>query len=382
MNRLTLWILAIGCGVSVANLYYIQPLLAMVAAQFHVSPGTTGIAATLTQVGYAIGMLTIVPLGDMLERRSLVTLVTFTSAVMLFVVGVSPSFGLLAVGSLALGVSTATPQLLVPFAATLAAPEQRGRVVGFVMSGLLIGILLARTASGMMAAHFGWRSIYFVAAAMVTVLAITLRLVLPKSRPTHTEGYGPLLKSLGRLVVEEPVLRQSALFGACLFASFSAFWTSLSFLLAGPTFHMGPEVVGRFGLIGAAGALAAPLVGRFTDRGSPRTAVLAGFVLALISFLIFGLSAASVFGLIVGVVLMDVGVQGGHISNQSRVFALRPEFRSRMNTIYMTSYFVGGSLGSALSAQAWTRSGWAGVCMVGSGFLTVGLLGFMLTRRR
>ncbi len=250
------------------------------------------------------------------------------------------------------------------------------------MSGLLIGILLARTASGFVAAYYGWRCIYLLAAVTGIVLAGVLRLVLPTSKPTHHESYGKLLRSLAHLVRDEPILRESGLFGACLFAGFGSFWTTLSFLLAKAPFFLKSDSVGLFGLVGVVGALAAPSVGRFTDRGSPRTTVLIGLVFLLLAYVIFGLSSASLVGLVIGVLLLDVGVQGGHISNQTRVFAIRPEARSRMNTVYMTCYFGGGSLGSAISASAWSRWGWNGVCAVGAGFAIVGLAAFAATANR
>jgi predicted MFS family arabinose efflux permease len=384
LSASTRWALAIGCALSVANLYFLQPLLAQVASDFHISQGEAGLAATLSQVGYGIGVLTIVPLGDFRERRGLALTTLGATTMLALAMAVAPSFGLLCVASLALGIATCTPQLLVPFAATLARPEERGRTVGFVMSGLLLGILLARTASGFIGAQLGWRAVYLIAAVTMVGLAAMVRLLLPESRSGNEPvPYGRLLRSLGALYREEPVLRESALYGACLFGAFSAFWTTLSFHLAGPPFAMGAKgagsVAGLFGLVGAAGALAAPLAGRLADQGGPRRTIVVGIIVTAVSFGI--MLAPSIAMLVVGVLLMDVGVQATQISNQSRVYALQPEARNRLNTVYMTIYFVGGSLGSALGTWAWDRWAWPGVCAVGAGFALFALAEFWATRK-
>jgi predicted MFS family arabinose efflux permease len=381
----TRWALAIACAVSVSNLYYLQPLLAQVASDFHVSEGQAGLAATLSQIGYALGILTIVPLGDIRERRGLALTTLGATTLLALAMAVAPSFGLLCVASLGLGIATCTPQLLVPFAATLARPEERGRTVGFVMSGLLLGILLARTASGFIGAHFGWRAVYLIAAVLMVGLAVMVRALLPESRSANDSvSYGRLLRSLSGLIREEPVLRESAIYGACLFGSFSVFWTTLSFHLAGPPFDMGPKnagsIAGLFGLVGAAGALAAPIAGRMADSGGPRRTILIGILATLVSFAIMLMPSIAI--LVVGVLLMDVGVQATQISNQSRVYSLRPEARNRLNTVYMTTYFVGGSLGSALGTWAWDRWAWPGVCAIAAGFAFLALTEFFVTRKK
>ncbi|RYG19045.1 MFS transporter [bacterium] len=385
LSASTRWALAVGCAVSVSNLYYLQPLLAQVAADFRVSEGQAGLAATLSQVGYGLGILTIVPLGDIRERRALALTTLGATTLLALAMATAPSFPLLCVASLLLGVATCTPQLLVPFAATLARSEERGRTVGFVMSGLLLGILLARTASGFVSAQWGWRAVYLIAAVLMVGLAVMVRALLPESRSANEPvSYGRLLRSLGSLVRDEPVLRESAIYGACLFGAFSAFWTTLSFHLAGPPFDMGPKgagsAAGLFGLVGAAGALAAPLAGRMADQGGPRRTIAIGILVTLASFGI--MLAPSIAMLVVGVLLMDVGVQATQISNQSRVYSLRPEARNRLNTVYMTVYFVGGSLGSALGAWAWGLWGWPGVCGVGAGFALLALTEFFATRAK
>ena len=383
LSAATRWALAVGCALSVGNLYYLQPLLAQVSRDFGVSEGRAGIAATLAQVGYALGMLTVVPLGDFRERRGLALTTLSATAVAALAMSAVPSFGLLCVASLLLGYATCTPQLLLPFAATLARPEERGRTVGFVMSGLLLGILLARTLSGFVGAHLGWRAVYVMASALSVALVVVMRAVLPKHPPGNERiPYGRLLRSLGGLVREEPVLRESAVYGALVFGAFSAFWTTLSYHLAGPPFGLGPKgagsVAGVFGLVGAAGALAAPLAGRLADQGGPRRTILVALGLTLASFAV--MLPPTMLVLALGVVVMDVGVQATQVTNQSRVYALRPDARNRLNTVYMTAYFVGGSLGSAAGLWAWGAFGWPGVCGVGAACAGLALLNYWGTR--
>jgi predicted MFS family arabinose efflux permease len=241
------------------------------------------------------------------------------------------------------------------------------------MSGLLIGILLSRTASGYVGAHLGWRTVFEGAAALMLALAALLAWRLPQDQPTFTGTYTSLMQSLGTLVRELPPLRRSALVGASIFAGFSVFWTTLAFYLESPAYHYGSDVAGFFGLIGAVGALAAPLAGSLADKHGPRYAITVGIVLSLASYVLLGLTGSWLIGLVVGVILLDVGVQSTHISNQTLVFSLRPEARSRLNTVYMTGYFTGGSLGSVIGGLAWTHFGWPGVCAVGAAFVALAL---------
>ncbi|HEX7488942.1 MAG TPA: MFS transporter, partial [Anaeromyxobacteraceae bacterium] len=294
------------------------------------------------------------------------------ATVALLAAAAAPSLPLLALASLAIGVTSVVPQLAVPLAAHLAPPAERGRAVGTVMGGLLVGILLARTASGFLGAHLGWRAVYVIAAGLMLTLAAALRGFLPRSPPEVSLPYPALLRSLFTLFAEEPVLREAALLGALGFAAFSVFWSTLAFFLEA-RLGLGADVAGLFGVLGAAGALAAPLVGRRADRTSPRSS--AGLMLA-IALAGFGARAATghhLAGLVVGVLLLDVGVQGNHVSNLARVHARRPEARSRMNTVYMVTYFVGGSAGTAVGTWAWTGHGWAGVCAAGAGFVLAAL---------
>ncbi|MBW8836099.1 MAG: MFS transporter [Burkholderia sp.] len=360
-----LLLLATIAGVAVANIYYNQPLLDNFRQSFPASASWVGVVPAVTQLGYAAGMLLLAPLGDRFDRRALILLQTAGMCIALVVAAAAPALPVLVAASLAIGVLATIAQQAVPFAAELAPPSQRGHAVGTVMSGLLLGILLARTAAGFVAEYFGWRAVFAVSVLALLALAVVIVLRLPKSKPTSTLSYGKLLVSMWHLVVEHRALREASLTGAALFAGFSIFWSVLALLLAGPPFHLGPQAAGLFGIVGAAGALAAPLAGKFADRRGPRAIITLSIVLVAISFVVFGFSAKSIAGLVIGVIVLDVGVQAAQISNQSRIYALKPDARSRVNTVYMVAYFIGGALGSAVGAAVWPVFGWVGVSVAG-----------------
>ena len=362
------WLMALTCGLVVANIYYNQPLLAAIGRTFGLSDSSASLTATATQVGYTLGMLFVVPLGDMLERKRLILLMLAGAAACLALAAFAPSFGVLAGASILIGVCSAVPQLLLPMAAHLAPEADRGRIVGRIMSGLLIGILASRTVSGYVGAHLGWRAMFEIAAGLMLALGALLAWRLPQDRPHFAGSYGSLMKSLLTLTRDLAPLRRSALVGGLLFAAFSVFWTTLAFYLEGPAYHYGSAVAGFFGLIGAVGALAAPLAGKAADTRGPDFAIGVGTLLALVAYAVLGLGGGYLAGLVLGVILLDVGVQAAHISNQTRIFSLVPEARSRLNTVYMTGYFTGGSLGSVAGGLAWVHGGWPGVCLLGAGF--------------
>jgi predicted MFS family arabinose efflux permease len=372
-------LLAATAAATVANLYYAQPLLPEMARSLGVSARTVAWVPVLTQVGYAFGLFLFIPLGDAVERRGLILALVLASAAALAGAALAPGAALLALASLAVGVFSVVPHVAVPLAAHLAAPGERGRVIGLIMSGVLAGILLARTAAGLVGGAFGWRAVYGLAAAGMVVLTLALARLLPHAPPERSVRYAELLASLWTLVRREPELRQASLIGAMGFGAFSVFWTTLAFFLETPPYHWGAEGAGLFGLVGLAGALAAPVVGRVADRRGARFATGIALAVALASFALFALAGTNLAGLIAGVVLLDVGVQSAHVSNLARVHALEPGARSRRNTVYMVSYFAGGALGTWLGVRAWVHLGWPGVCATGAAFVVAGLLAW---RRR
>jgi predicted MFS family arabinose efflux permease len=283
------------------------------------------------------------------------------------------------VASYLLGTISVTPQLVVPYAAGMAPAERRGRTVGAVMSGLLVGILLSRTLSGAVGAHAGWRAVYWLACGLMLVLSGVLAMLLPRQHPTRRISYGELLRSLPPLLAREPVLRRHAIVGALGFAAFSAFWTTLSFHLAALPEHYGSQTAGLFGLVGAAGAGAAIVAGRLADRIGPRPLNGVALGVAALSFGVMAAAGSSLLWLAVGVVGMDAGVQGSQISNQARIYALAPELRNRLNSVYIVCYFLGGASGSALGSQAWTLAGWRGVCVLGMLLCAGGIAALFVT---
>ncbi|MBV9389996.1 MAG: MFS transporter [Chroococcidiopsidaceae cyanobacterium CP_BM_ER_R8_30] len=354
--------MAVTSGAAAANLYYNQPLLVIIAQNFQVSAREVGLIPMLTQIGYAVGMLLLVPLGDLLERRRLILTMSGVTTIALLATAISPNLIWLSIASLMTGIATISAQLIIPFAAQLVKPQERGKVVGIIMGGLLIGILLARTVSGFMGARFGWRAVYWLASGITIVLAVALSRTLPKSKPSLRASYTGLMVSLFTLLREQPVLREASALGAMCFGAFSAFWSTLAFLLAQPPYHYGSEVTGLFGLVGVVGATAAPVVGRIADRRSPRLAVGLAIAITAASFVVFWLFGYQIWGLIIGVILLDLGVQANQVSNQVRIYRLPPEAHSRLNALYITFYFIGGALGSVLGTLGWSHWHWNGVC--------------------
>ena len=364
-QRLVL-LMAVATGLAVASNYYAQPLLQTLAETFGVDVRSAGLVVTVAQLSYAAGLLFIVPLGDRLERRGLIVGLYVACAAGLLVSAMSGSFPVLLLGTLVTGLCSVSAQVLVPYAATLAAPQERGRVVGTVMSGLLLGILLARTISGLLAGAGGWHTVYWVAAGLMLCVAVLLHRGLPRHPGNSSLSYPHLIGSVITLLRDEPVLRAKAVLGGLIFAGFSVFWTTLAFLLAGPDYGYGTAVIGLFGLIGAAGALAANLAGKLSDRGHGTLASWGGLVMLLASWLLMWAAPHSLWLLVVGVLLLDIAVQGVHINNQSVIYQLDASARNRITSAYMTCYFIGGALGSSIGTLAYARAGWPGVVMAGA----------------
>lgn len=365
LTKLLILIMAITCGLTVANLYYIQPLLGDIAKSFNVHEVSVGSAAMLTQIGYAVGMIFILPLGDIKERKNLITTMLLFSVISLFTMAFSQNIYMLIVSSFAIGFTSIIPQLIIPLAAQLSNPNERGKIIGTVMSGLLIGILVSRTISGLIGNYFGWRVVYIVAVIMMIILILVLRKVIPVTNPVSEVRYFDLLKSLPKLIKDEPILREASLNGALMFAAFSAFWTALTFLLESPHYNMGSQAAGLLGLVGIVGALAAPLVGKLADKKGSRYVIGICIIIVSLSYILFLALGFKMIGLIIGVILLDLGVQSSNISNQARVHSMNEEKRNRINTVYMVSFFLGGSLGSFLGSSAYSNFGWFGVCIFG-----------------
>ena len=382
MSRGLVLLFAVACGLSVANLYYAQPILDTIARSFGASPSTAGLVVTLSQVGYALGLALLVPLGDLLTRRRLLPIVLLVTAVGAAVAAAAPSIGVLVAVALVVGAGSTVAQMLVPMAASLADEEHRGQVVGMVMSGLLFGILLARTVSGIVAQVAGWRSVYILAAGIAVALALLLSRVLPGETERPRIGYGELLRTTVALFTSERLLRRRALFGALGFAAFSVFWTTMAFVLSQAPYHYGDLTIGLFGLVGAAGALCATFAGRWADRGlTARTTVVFALLVGA-SFVPLWFGGHDLAMMIVGILVLDVGVQGLQVTNQSVIYRLAPEARSRINSAYMVCYFVGGALGSALGSAAYDRWRWAGVSVLGAAIGAVALTLALVDARR
>ncbi|MBD0706536.1 MFS transporter [Pseudomonas sp. PSB1] len=359
-------LMAFCCALAVSTIYYHQPLLPQIAASFGLAPTHAGLIATLTQLGYAAGLLLIVPLADCRQPRQIALLAIAVNAVALIVCAAAPSFTLLCVSCVVVGVTAITAQIIIPVLSGLATLTERGRIVGDLLSGLSAGLLLARTIGGVVGAYTGWRVVFIMASLTDVLLLIIVARSLPATANLTAIPYAGLMRSLGSLVLEERVLRYCAAGGLMTFAGFSALWASLAALLAQPPYEFDSATIGLFGLVALLGIALSPCIGVLADRLGARTMVLAGAVALTVGFAFIAAGGQSLGSLIVGMVLLDFGNRAGLIANQARVFTLRPEARSRLNTVFMGAYFLGGAVGAALGNYGVHQSGWIGLAVVGT----------------
>lgn len=372
-GRLVL-LLAVACGLTVANLYYAQPLLAVLRQSLHISEPTAGTLITVGQAGYAAGMIFLVPLGDRVENRRLTTILLAVATAACLAAGTAPGFGVLAAALLVAGAVSVVAQIQVPFAAGLAPDHLRGRVEGRVMSGLLTGILVSRTLSSLITEAAGWRVVYLASAGLMAVLAVALHRALPDRPPPAALRYGRLLRSTAGLLRRHGVLRRRAAYQSLMFGGFSAFWTTISYVLTGPPFHYSQIGVALFALAGAGGAAVAPLAGHWADRGLTRPMTAAAFGTGALAFVLAGLGRHQILLLALAAVLIDMAVQTSLVLGQHTVYQLAPTARARLNSAYIAVFFVGGALGSQLGSVAYHLGGWGTLTGFGAGLLACGLL--------
>lgn len=361
MSRRLALLFAIASGAAVGNLYWSQPLLDFIATDLHTGTSSAGWLVTATQLGYAVGVLLFVPLGDVLNRRILVPAALLCATAALLASALAPTFAVLLVTLSLVGLTTVAGQILVPLAGDLADDTNRGRIVGTVVSGILIGILVSRTVSGLVAGAAGWRAIYVAAAALALVLAILLFFAIPRLPARAHLRYPSLIGSVFVIVARERTVRWSLVLGGSSFAVFTMFWTSLTFLLSAPPFSFSVSVIGLFGLVGLAGAAAAQRVGRLNDRGLGLPTIGVAWALVLLAFVVAGVGQRSVVVIVIAILLLDVAIQGHNITVQSRMFQLDPQARSRLNTAFVTNNFLWGAVGSGLASFLYEHGGWTAV---------------------
>lgn len=382
MTRYMALLFATACGMAVANIYYAQPLLDSLATEFGISHSSIGIVITITQLCYALGLLLLVPLGDLLNRRRLIVGQMLLSALSLIVVGIAPIITVLFTGLAAVGLLAVVTQVLVAFASTLAVPAERGRIVGLVQSGVVIGILLARTFAGVLTDLAGWRSVYLVSAAMMLIMTGMLFRVLPRDESERESlSYPQLLRSMLTLFMQERILRIRGVLALLIFTAFSTLWTSLVLPLSAPPYSFSHTVIGAFGLAGVAGALAAARAGSLADRGLGQRTTCIALVLLLVSWILISFTEHSLIALVIGIIFLDLAVQAVHVTNQSMIFRVHLEARSRLTAAYMIFYSIGSAMGSIVSTKIYAYYGWIGVCLFGAFVSALALLYWVVTYR-
>lgn len=375
-------LLATSCGLTVANLYYAQPLLEMLRRSFQLQDSTAGLLITLTQLGYAAGMVFLVPLGDRIENSRLVSVLLTVTALAMAAGGLAPLFTVLLTAALVAGATSVVAQVLVPYAADLAPDHLRGAVVGKVMSGLLAGILLSRTVGSLLADVAGWRAVYLVSAALMAILVLVLRRALPHRAPTSSDSYTALLRSTARLIRVHPQLRRRSFYHACMFAAFSAFWTTISYVLTTAPYDYSQLQVGLFAFVGAAGALVAPLAGRLADRGLAHRLTPVTCLLASATLIWAGLAAHQILVLAAAAVLLDCAVQCSLIFGQHTIYQLDADARARITSVYIATFFIGGAIGSQLGTFAYHLGNWHAVTLTAATFPVLATLAWTTDRTR
>jgi predicted MFS family arabinose efflux permease len=379
------FMMAAACGLIAANLYYAQPLAGPIAAAIGLPASATGLIVTLTQIGYGLGLLLIVPLGDLVENRRLIITMVAAATVALVAAGLSETPGPFLAASLAIGLASTAVQMIVPFAASLAPDAMRGRVVGNVMSGLMVGIMMARPVASFIARFSSWHLVFFLSAGVMIVVGLALAVVLPTRMPQTRLSYGALLASMGRLYATQPVLRRRAFYQACQFSSFSLFWTVTPLVLAGPRFGLSQAGIALFALAGVAGAIASPIAGRLADRDLSRPATVFGILSVAVAYLVSHVapegSTAALVLLTAAAILLDFGVTMTLVIGQRAIFGLGADLRSRLNGLFMATFFVGGALGSAIGAWAFTQGGWMLASSIGLALPILALLYFLTEKR-
>lgn len=382
MTRGMVLLFAFCCGAIVANIYYAQPIISLIAPDIGMSNGSASFIVSLTQIGYALGLFFLVPLADLMENRRLMIATIVVTIFSLIAAGLARQPSVFLVVSALIGFSSVSVQMLIPLAAHLAPEESRGRVVGGIMGGLLLGILLARPLSSLVADHFGWRAVFIGAAALMLVISVVIGMTMPKWQPAHRASYGQLLKSLGQLFYREPVLRQRALYQGLMFAAFSLFWTAVPMVLS-REFGLSQSQIAIFSLVGAIGAVAAPISGRLADAGHTRRASQLAMILAAVSFLpAFINPFYGVIGLAVTGIALDFAVQMNMVLGQRAVYALGTANRGRLNALYMISIFIGGAFGSSVASSLYEHFSWLAIAAVGSALSLVTLIVFLVVSRR
>lgn len=378
LPKSVLWLMTIGAGLVVANNYYNQPLLGMIAHELGRSEATTSKIAMFTQMGYAAGLFLIIPLGDMFRRKKIILIdfVFIIASLLLFTF--ARSLEVMIVASFLIGLTSVVPQIFIPIAAQLSRPEKKDKNVAMIMSGLLVGILASRVFSGIVGEYLGWREVFLIATGIMVVMAISVAYLLPNVESTFKGTYLQLMKSIVGYVKELPSLRLAALRGGLAFGAFSVFWTVLAFRLEKAPYYAGSDIAGLLGIIGIVGAMGASLGGYLSDKMKRNTIIVLSSGTMIVSWAVFGFFDYTYFGLIIGIILLDLGLACLNVTNQFIVYSSHPEAANRLNTVYMVSYFVGGSLGTFLSGLAWTAYGWTGVVFVGMSLSVLCLVSHLL----